>query len=177
MAQQRTPAKIAVATPLCSWKTEQLPGVALPAVSNYYYSDASLVVSCRVERFVILSRNCVIPNHRNRYIRFAPFLLFIGSGCKNNISGCCDGLVCTEFSQWYSQCLPGEDDSTPIDVDTPRPTTAPVPAPTQPPVATPRPSLRPTNNPTSRPTAPPVAAGPTQPPVDSENCLARCKYY
>lgn len=53
--------------------------------------------------------------------------------------------MCTEFSEYYSQCLPGEYDS-PVDVDTHKP------------------SLRPTINPTPKPYAPPVAE-PTQPPV------------
>jgi len=77
------------------------------------------------------------------------------SGCKNNINACCDELVCTELSQYYSQCLPIEDDS-PLEPNTPQP------------------SLRPTKPPTSFPSLRPVAPSntpisPTDAPIEPTN--------
>lgn len=71
------------------------------------------------------------------------------SGCKNDPNSCCDGLVCTELSQYYSQCLPGE-----AEEEEP-----------------PQPSLRPTTKkPTDEPTKEPVNVPPPQESDDNVMC-------
>jgi len=60
------------------------------------------------------------------------------SDCTNDKDACCDGLQCKDWSEDWSQCLPGEDDSS----DDPDPTPSPTKAATTTPTATPTASQR-----------------------------------
>jgi len=77
------------------------------------------------------------------------------SGCFDNIAGCCDGLTCQQLSQYYWQCLPGENESQ--DESTDPPTDAPTREPN-------------TDSPTDAPTREPNTDSPTDAPTREPNC-------
>jgi hypothetical protein len=52
------------------------------------------------------------------------------STCTDDKDGCCGGLICYEFDEYYSQCLPGDDDSSDDPDPTPSPTKAATATPT-----------------------------------------------
>eukprot|EP00928_Gymnodinium_smaydae_P046865 TRINITY_DN31243_c0_g1_i1.p1 TRINITY_DN31243_c0_g1~~TRINITY_DN31243_c0_g1_i1.p1 ORF type:complete len:1186 (-),score=176.85 TRINITY_DN31243_c0_g1_i1:366-3452(-) len=101
---------------------------------------------------------------------------------------CCDaGLQCQYVGQWYSQCIPGEPETTAPTTaptsspasPTPRPTT-PEPTPAPPSPTTPAPTASPTAAPTSAATTPSPSAAPTPVVVPStcvEQSVLECVNY
>ena len=100
-----------VATPLCFWKMEKLQATAFGAVSAMFWFLFSTLIFSISYRLVSLTLELVA-------------LSLVVTSCENNTNACCDGLVCTELTQNFSQCLPAEDDS-PVEPNTTKTATFP----------------------------------------------------